>query len=812
MIIPTAMKKLVVCLSLACFTNLLAAQVKLNSFLEDNAAVPREHALDVKKLKLELSFDAVHGLVKGKVTHYFSALRPAVSSFFMDGINMHIQSAVLDGQPVPYTLDSTGITINPIKPLHWNTEDSLTITYEVSPRRGLYFVGWNDPANASRKQIWSQGEGIDNRCWIPMYDERNDKILSELIVTFDADYKVLSNGSLIDKHTNIDGTLTWHYAMQHPHAPYLIMLGIGKYDIKETHSASGVPMHLYYYPEWKNRVEPTYWHSEDMVNFYEKEIGVPYPWESYSQIPVQDYMFGAMENTTATIYGDFYQVDSRGILDRNYIAVNAHELAHQWFGDMVTARSDAHQWLQESFATYYNMMYEREVFGEDYFNWSRRGSQNASVSESLKNKFGVGHSEGGGTRLYGKGAFVLNMLKYVLGSRELYNKAIKAYLEKHAYQNVDSHDLLISFEETTGLQLDWFWDEWIYRGGEPDYTVDLSIAGTNAQLVIRQTQALTDYVGYKNGLYKMPVWIQVFYTDGTSAKKQYWIQQQTEIINLPSENNKTIDFVLFDPNNEILKSVTFKKTVSALRAQAIKAPAMLDRYDAVVGLKNVAVDQKRDVLIKEYYTELFYPIRTEVIAQLANDQDPKSIVLFRDALADHDPFVRKAALKFLDPLSNNLLPAFEKLLTDSSYEIGENALQKLVFVNPSKTENYLLQTKNVEGNLGKNVLVRWLETAYHASGKKEYAAKLVELTSPSFEFRTRANAMYALKRLNYFSEDLLANAVDAVLNPNGRLSGPATDLLNFFLQQDAYKTRINHYIAGRNWTGWQRIKLSESGF
>src|SRR6185295_8358920 len=165
----------------------------------------------------------------------------------------------------------------------------------------------------------------------------------------------------------------------------------------------------------------TYQHSEDMIDFYEKEFGVKYPWESYSQIPVQEFLYGAMENTTATVYGDFLIVDSLSFNDRGYVGVNAHELMHQWFGDYVTARSDAHHWLQESFATYGNMMYEREVFGQDYFDWQRRGAQTSAIDESTKNKFPVAHSEGGGVRHYPKGATVMNMLKYVIGGREIYN-------------------------------------------------------------------------------------------------------------------------------------------------------------------------------------------------------------------------------------------------------------------------------------------------------------------------------------------------------------------------------------------------------
>jgi aminopeptidase N len=788
----------------------LNAQLRTTNFIEDAASVPRDHQLDFSKIKVALSFDAPKGIVIGKVSYQFSPLRPKVTSFFLDGIKMQVKEITLNGQSIKYKTDSAGITILPNEPLVWNVVYEMFVSYEAKPRVGLYFIGWNDKNNLSRKQIWSQGEQVDNRNWIPMYDERNDKLLTEMSVTFDKEYKVLSNGKLVDKQENADGTNTWNYVMSHPHSPYLIMLGIGKYDIKETHSTSGVPMHLYYYPEWKERIEPVYQHSEAMVDFFEKEIGVKYPWESYSQIPVQDYMFGAMENTTATIYGDFYAVDTRGLIDRNYVGVNAHELAHQWFGDDVTALSDAHQWLQESFATYYNQMFEREVFGEDYFNWSRRGAQNASIDESFKNKFAVAHSEGGGTRVYGKGAFVLNMLKQVVGGRELYNKAIKHYLEKHAYQNVDTHDLLIAFEETTGMQLDWFWTEWLNRGGEPNFNISYTESSNNTTLVVKQTQAVTDVTGYKNGLYKMPIWIEVFYKDGTSFRNQYNIQEQTEIIEIQNADLKKIDYILFDPGNEILKSYTFEKPFEMLESQAIKSANMLDRYDAIVAMRGIDVEKKRAVLQKAFQNEKFFAVRSEVVAQLANDA--QSIQLIKLALVDNDVAVRKAALRNVNPITAGLVPEFEKLLTDSSYELIEGSLQKLSTLNASKIATYLSVTKNVEGNLGKHVKVRWLEISYMYTGKKQFADDLVNLTSSSYEFRTRGNAFAALRRMNYFNENLTPNLIDGLMSANVRLSGPANDLLKFFYAQNQYKKVISIYITSQQWLPWQKAILNANGF
>ena len=228
--------------------------------------------------------------------------------------------------------------------------------------RGIYFYGWNDPKNLLRKQIWTQGEGTDNRYWIPMYDEPNDKMVTEMIVTFDKNYSVLSNGTKISEKLNNDGTKTWHYKISHPISDYLIMLAIGDYAVQTAKSSSGVPMQYWYYPLTRltGCEEPTFKHAPEMMDFLESETGMKYPWESYSQVPVENYVFGAMENTTATIFGDFYFNDKRGAIDRGYMGVDAHEMTHQWFGDYVTCRSWVDMWMHENFATYYAKLYDGE--------------------------------------------------------------------------------------------------------------------------------------------------------------------------------------------------------------------------------------------------------------------------------------------------------------------------------------------------------------------------------------------------------------------------------------------------------------------
>ncbi len=781
----------------------------VRAYLNDNAWAPREHHVDFLHMRLEINFDVAQGLVKGKVTHRFTPLQQQVDSIWLDGPGIRILEASLNGKAVSYRTEAQGTWVKTGRTLTWGEKDSLQVVYEANPRKGLYFIGWNDPAGICRKQIWSQGQGIDNRNWIPFYDEMNDKITTEMIVTFDAKYKVLSNGLKIKEKDNKDGTKTWHYRMSKPSPPYLVMLGIGDYEIKQTKSKSGVPMNLYYYPEWKDRVEATYRYSEQMVDFFEAEIGVNYPWESYSQIPVQEFMYGAMENTTATVFGDFLFVDERSELDRAYVGVNAHELAHQWFGDYVTARSDAHHWLQESFATYYNMMFEREVYGADYFDWARFNGQTASVAETKKNLFPVAHSEAGSTRHYPKGAFVLNMLKNVCGGREAYNKAIKYYLQKHPYGNVDSHDLLVAFHETLGLSLDWFWDEWIYRGGEPMYNVTATdMTGSNGKRQTRFTVEQVHSMSETVGLFKMPIWFEVHYADGTSERQQAWIEKVNHTVDVPNNAGKKISYVLFDPNNEVMKTVNFVKPVEWLKNQAVQAKSMLDRRDALVAMRELPLDEKRNVLIAAYGHEKFHAPKGEIISQLITDTDPAALALLRNACADNDANVQKAVLSSTTKINKTLLADYEKLLQSKSYEVVASALEQLCFEFPENTNRYLDMTKGVTGTAGRNVEIKWLEVKAGASNDADALNKLVAYANESYEFRTRVNAAQALKRLNFCNEQLVKNLMQAVFSANTRLANPCVETLRHFYGQAQYRRMIGEFLDRQKWKPWEKKIVS----
>jgi len=789
--------------------SLTKGQTMMSDYQADPAGAVREHNVDMENMLLDVHFKPEKGLVEGVVTYTFTPIRSKIDSLYLDGPDMVFKQVTLDDKDVKYKKSEAGITIYFSPALTWDAKHKITLDYEAHPKKGIYFIGWNDSTNRSRKEIWTQGELTDNRYWLPGYDDPDDKLITEVLVTFDAKYKVLSNGAKLSEKENKDGTKTWHYKMPHPHSLYLVMLGIGLYDVYTTKAASGVTLNEWYNADAPEKREPTYRYTDDIMNFLEKEIGVPYAWGSYSQIPVQDFLYGAMENTSATIFGDFLEVDKHEFLDRSYIAVNAHEMTHQWFGDLITCRSGRNMWLHESFATYYAKLYGRHHFGEDNYRWNCRGEANSALASSKTDQNPLECSTAGG-RIYPKGSCVLGMLRYVVGDEE-YRKAVAAYLNKHEFQNVEAYDFMISFHDVLGINLDWFFDEWIARGGEPHYDVSYDVCTDangikNTVLHIKQTQPVNDILTY----FKMPIVAEVHYNDGSIDTKKEWVEGASSTITVPNPGGKNIQFVLFDPNSEILKSCTFHKSFEEWQMQALYAPNMIDRYDALVALRDTAIEKKRDLLIKVYAKESFQANKAEILSQLAKDDNSQTNNLFRQATQDNDYDVRNAAITNIYKIPAMYLSDFEKLLSDSSYHIEELALTKLCEQYPDKKAEFLDLSKDIQG-VGRSGKVTWLRMSIEADkNKTESLNTLIDYTTPAFEFRTRINAFQAFQSLNYLDAKILRSLFDASLSWNSRLAGPANDVLTYFYKQDPYHKMIKDFYDNGKWTKEQKDVLGKA--
>ena len=373
--------------------------------------------------------------VSGAVNYDFVVLKP-IDTIKIDAQNMDFSELKLNGKNINY--QNTGKELQVIFPFK-KGKNSLTFHYNASPKQTLYFVG---STATDDLQVWTQGQGKYSSHWFPSFDDVNEKVIFNLEITFDKNYQVISNGSLQFK-SDLDGLSVWSYRMQKPMSSYLLMLAIGKFEQNIEKSKTGIPLEMHLEPKDLAKLEPTYRYSKRMFDFLEKEIGVKYPWKVYKQIPVRDFLYAGMENTSATLFSSRYVVDSIGFEDRNYINVNAHELAHQWFGDLITAQSGKHHWLQEGFATYYALLAEREIFGEDYFYSRLYESAQQIKYASRTDTIPVLNEKASSLSFYQKGAWTLFALHQAIGDKA-FKKAVRNYLKKHAFKTVKTQD---------------FWDE-----------------------------------------------------------------------------------------------------------------------------------------------------------------------------------------------------------------------------------------------------------------------------------------------------------------------------------------------------------------
>jgi len=403
------------------------------------------------KAKANIDFDISQRKILGNILFTLD-IKSEIDTIRIDAKNMKIQSVIIDGKPAGYVYDQKQIKIySGFK----NEQNNLNIKYNTIPKQAVYFNG-----SGSDLQIWTQGQGKYTSHWLPSFDDYNEKVIFDISLTFDKNYQVVSNGLLANKKNN-GNTITWNYTMNEPMSSYLVMFAIGKFDVNTQKSKSGIPIESYLKSMDNSKLKSTYQYSKEIFDFLENEIGYNYPWKIYRNIPVEDFLYSGMENTTSTIFSQDFVVDDIGVNDRNYFNVNAHEMAHQWFGDLITAKSNKDHWLQEGFATYYALLAEKEIFGADHFYWELYNMAEKIQKENKNSKNTAVYSEGAtSTTYYDKGAWALFVLKSQIGDANFKN-AVKNYVNKYAFSNVSTDQFLTEVENVCTFNASKFKKDWL---------------------------------------------------------------------------------------------------------------------------------------------------------------------------------------------------------------------------------------------------------------------------------------------------------------------------------------------------------------
>ena len=585
------------------------------------------------------TYDALHYLIKlkidldrkafeGETTVTLASLRDGLAAVALDAEEFKVTSVRSDyGDALAFTQSDTELLVTLPKPAKWGERVTFTVAYAGrDPKIGLRFA---EATPDNPKLVFSDSWPANVHHWFPCYDYPNDKVTDELVVTVPAGNKVAANGRLVGvTEDKAAGTVTYDWSQDLPHSTYLIFFAAAPYVV--VHDAyKTLPVNYWVYPQDEKKAIPTYGKTPKMIEFFSRTFGYDYPWQKYDQISVPSG--GGAESTSATAMTQRTMVDEADLADFPTIGIVSHELAHQWWGDLITLRSWTHAWMNESFGTYSDYLYWRYDMGEDegavnlankqaaYLREARTRYVRPIVCDRYDKPGDVFDSHS-----YPKGALVLHMLRSLLGE-EAFFKTLSVFLHRYAFEPVDTYDFIRTVRETTGQTLDWFFDQWLFKPGHPVF--DIGCQWDPKRKVVALTVAQVQDFSRGIPVFRVPVAIKIVTAKG-AATTSVWIKEKAETFEFPAETKPLL--VRFDEGNVLIKEVTFAKDRDELLYQLCK--------DDVIG-------------------------RIAAAGEIVRYKDEPAVAAALAASAQADPFwaVRRAALEALAKLGGKELPAILKL-------------------------------------------------------------------------------------------------------------------------------------------------------
>ena len=602
--------------------------------------------------------------VYGEIVYEFKVLSE-IDSIRIDAKNIDFKDVLINGKSVNYKNNKKELILfEGFK----KGKNKVSFNYNAIPKQTIYFTGIGQG-----QQVWTQGQGKYTSHWLPSFDDVNEKVIFNISVSYNKNFVTISNGLLESKGTYpslSSENKIWYYKMQKPMSSYLVMMAIGDFLNKTEQSDSGVPLENYYKPVDEDKYQYTYKHSTEIFDFLEKEIGVKYPWKIYRQVPVEDFLYAGMENTSATIFAQDYVVDESGFNDRNYLNVNAHELAHQWFGDLVTAKSGKHHWLQEGFATYYALLAERKVFGDDYFYNQLYSYANRLKIAAKTDSIPVMNEKASSLSFYQKGAWALHFVKESMGKKK-FKKAVKNYLKKYQYKNAETDDFLAEIKKVSNFDTELFKKVWLedYKYPANDINFLLTKNGYLRDLLKLQSERKTSLEN-KYNLLKT-----VLESDG------YFPLKIEVIYQIRSES--------FDKVSELFKIAMKSNDVAIRKAVAetlSKVPVSFkSEYETLLNDKSYDTKQAAFITLwKNFPEEQSNYLEIAKNWQGRNDKELRILYLtaclnYANVHEKDDQMASINALKALSELKNYTSPSYES-------SVRQNALESFLSLYPENTE------------------------------------------------------------------------------------------------------------------------------
>ncbi len=673
---------------------------------------------DLIHTKLEVGFDYARQYLNGKATitlkpHFYPQYSVTLDAKQFDIREVCLVTGPNSRESLQFTYDSLELKIQLNRKYEAGEQLKIYIDYTAKPEerkaggsaaisedKGLYFINPLGKDSTKPIQIWTQGETESNSCWFPTIDKPNQKMTDEIYISHLKKYVSLSNGTLVSSTDVNDSIVTDYWKMDLPHAPYLVMMAVGDFSIVQDRWRD-IPVNYYMEKKYAPYAEQIFGNTPQMIEFFSQKLGFDYPWQKYSQIVVRDYVSGAMENTSATLHGEFIQRDSRELLDETFEDVISHELFHQWFGDLVTTESWSNLPLNESFATYGEYLWSEYKYGREYADYKLQENFDKYMVEAKDLnvdliRFRYDDREDMFDRhSYEKGGLLLHYLRKIVGD-DAFFKSLELYLKTNQFKPVEVHQLRLAFEEVTGKDMNWFFNEWFLNSGHPMLDVNYSFDADSVYVTIEQKHN-TD----KALIYELPFRIDVWYGKVVNSYNVI-LKKKSQVFAFKAYGAP--DLIDFDAERAVLCEKKENKTTENYIFQYQNTPLFVQRFDALKKLTEVQKEnpEARQILIGAMHDPAYY-LRQFVVDELDLPKESKDSALTIIAdLAQRDKMstVRRSAILRLMKSSSasQFISLFETAIGDSSYEVAATALKALNGVDSKKALEVAKQFENAENH------------------------------------------------------------------------------------------------------------------
>ncbi len=628
----------------------------------------------VDHIFLDLVLDIPNQSFTSTCTITLTPVRSGIKQLTLDAVDLEIESVLIDSVSQKFDYDGEKIEIHlsqptTIKPI------KIAIAYSVDhPQRGLYFIQPTEHYPDKPTQVWTQGEDEDSRFWFPCLDYPGQLATSEIRVRVPDRYMAISNGELIETET-ADNDKIYHWLQKQVHPTYLMTLAVGDF-IEIADEWNGIPVTYYVEKGREEDGKRSMGKTPRMVEFLSKKYGYTYPYPKYAQVCVDDFILGGMENTSTTLLTDRCLLDERSAMDNMRTeSLVLHELAHQWFGDLVVIKHWSHAWIKEGMASYAEVLWTETEYGKDDGGYYILNEARTYIDEDssryrrpiVTNVYREA-IELYDRHLYEKGACVYHMIRGILGD-ELFDRAIQTFVNDNAHQTVETVDLLRAIDKATGYNLMFLFDQYVFRGGHPDYQIAYAWDGDNnlAKLTVTQKQAKNSDSGSNSELFDLKIPVAFGYVNnGAETSLQTFnlrIHQKEQSFYFPLDNKP--DFISFDLNNYFLKTVTLQYPVPELKNQLKYDPDPVSRIYAAAALAEKGSLEAVKALGESLVKDSFWGVRVEIAKTLGKIKIHQAAEALNAGLEDKDARVRRAVIE-----------ALSNFKTDAAYDTIASCLTK----------------------------------------------------------------------------------------------------------------------------------------